>query len=254
MDNLELIKQIDDSSIDLIYCDILYGTGKKFKDYTDLKPQRDIIEEFYIPRIKEMHRILKDTGSIYLQMDYRISHWVRCIMDDIFRYDNFRNKIVWRYGLGNARTETNFLDKHDEILYYSKTNEFTWRLQRGEVTPQMKAKYCHWDEDQQNYYMMNKGKKYYLKGGKKLENVWDDIPNMASTSGERVGYDTQKPKELINRIIKVSSNEGDIVADFFCGSGTTGEVAKEIGREYIMCDVNPRAVEISKHRLHEIVA
>lgn len=252
MDNLELIKQIDDSSIDLIYCDILYGTGKKFKDYTDLKPQRDIIEEFYIPRIKEMHRILKDTGSIYLQMDYRISHWVRCIMDDIFRYDNFRNKIVWRYGLGNARTETNFLDKHDEILYYSKTNDFTWHLQRGEVTPQMKAKYCHWDEQEQNYYMNNKGKKYYLKGGKKLENVWDDVPNMASTSKERVGYDTQKPKALIERIIKASSNEGDIVVDFFCGSGTTGVVAKELSRNYILCDINPKAVEISEKRINDI--
>ena len=151
MDNLGLMKQIDDNSVDLIYCDILYGTGKKFKDYKDLKPQREVIEEFYIPRIKEMYRVLKDTGSIYLQMDYRISHWVRCITDDLFGYENFRNKIVWKYGLGNARTETNFLDKHDEILYYSKSNEFVWNLQRGEVTPQMKAKYCHWDEVEQNF-------------------------------------------------------------------------------------------------------
>ena len=100
MDNLELMKQIDDNSIDLIYCDILYGTGKKFKDYKDLKPQKDIIEEFYIPRIKEMYRILSDTGSIYLQMDYRISHWIRCIMDDLLGYENFRNEIIWKYGLG----------------------------------------------------------------------------------------------------------------------------------------------------------
>ena len=75
---------------------------------------------------------------------------------------------------------------------------------------------------------MNKGKKYYLKGGKKLENVWTDIPNMSSTSGERIGYDTQKPKELLERIINVSSDEGQIVADFFCGSGTTLVVAKRI--------------------------
>ena len=249
MDNLELMKQMEDESIDLIYCDILYGTGKKFKDYQDLKPQRDIIEDFYIPRIKEMYRVLKDTGSIYLQMDYRISHWIRIIMDDIFGYENFRNKIVWKYGLGNARTETNYLDKHDEILYYSKSDKFTWHLQRGEVTPQMKAKYCHWDEQKQKYYMNNKGRRYYLKGGKKLENVWDDIPNMASTSKERVGYDTQKPKALLERIIKASSNKGDVVADFFCGSGTTGVVAKELGRNYIMCDIGEKAVEISKKRL-----
>ena len=183
-------------------------------------------------------------------MDYRISHWVRCIMDNLFGYENFRNKIVWKYGLGNARTETNFLDKHDEILYYSKSKEFVWNLQRGEVTPQMKAKYCHWDEDEQNFYMINKGKRYYLKGGKKLENVWIDIPNMSSTSGERVGYDTQKPKELLERIINVSSQEGQIVADFFCGSGTTLVVAKELGRQYIGCDINPKAIEISNQRLN----
>lgn len=250
-DNLELLKQLPDQYVDLIYCDILYGTGKKFKDYQDLKPKKEIIEEFYEPRLNEMYRVLKDTGSIYLQMDYRISHWVRCIMDNIFTYENFRNKIVWKYGLGNARTETNYLDKHDEILYYSKTKNFTWNLQRGEVTPQMKAKYCHWDEDEQNYYMMSNNKKYYLKGGKKLENVWDDIPNMSSTSKERVGYDTQKPKILVERIIKGSSNNGDVVADFFMGSGTTGDVAVELGRKFIGCDISEKACLIAKERLQK---
>ena len=95
MDNLELMKQIPDSYIDLIYCDVLYGTGRKFDDFQDLKPDRQIIEDFYIPRIKEMYRILKNTGSIYLQMDYRISLWIRCIVDDIFGYENFINEIIW---------------------------------------------------------------------------------------------------------------------------------------------------------------
>ena len=93
-DNLDLMAEIKDNTVDLIYCDILYGTGRKFKDYQDLKPKREIIEEHYIPRIKEMHRILKDTGSIYLQMDEKINHWMRCIMDDIFGYSNFRNNII----------------------------------------------------------------------------------------------------------------------------------------------------------------
>lgn len=97
MDNLELMAEIPDDTIDLIYCDILYGTGRKFKDYQDLKPKREIIEEHYTPRIKEMYRILKDTGSIYLQMDTKINHWIRCIMDDIFGYNNFRNEIIWWY-------------------------------------------------------------------------------------------------------------------------------------------------------------
>ena len=80
-DNLELMAEMQDNTVDLIYCDILYGTGRKFKDYQDLKPKREVIEEHYIPRIKEMHRILKDTGSIYLQMDTRINHWMRILMN-----------------------------------------------------------------------------------------------------------------------------------------------------------------------------
>jgi site-specific DNA-methyltransferase (adenine-specific) len=94
VDNLELLLSQPDESVDLIYCDILYGTGKDFMDYKDLYPMREIIEEHYLPRLKEMHRVLKNTGSIYLQMDYRIIHWVRCMMDDIFGYGNFRNEII----------------------------------------------------------------------------------------------------------------------------------------------------------------
>ena len=99
-DNLELMAEMKDNSVDLIYCDILYGTGRKFKDYQDLKPKREIIEEHYIPRIKEMHRILKDTGSIYLQMDSKINHWIRCVLDDVFGYDKFVNEIIWNYKTG----------------------------------------------------------------------------------------------------------------------------------------------------------
>lgn len=248
-DNLTLLKNMNDKCLDLIYCDILYGTGKNFKDYQDIKCTKDSVEKFYKDRLIEMHRVLKDKGSIYLQMDYRISHWVRNIMDDIFGYENFRNKIIWKYGLGNASKNTNFLDKYDEILYYSKTNEFVWNMQRGEITKQMKAKYCNYDTDTNQHYMTSNGKRYYLKGGKKLENVWDDIPNMSPTSKERVGYSTQKPKALIERIIKCSSNEGDIVGDFFMGSGTTCVVAKSLGRKYIGCDINEVAVKIATERI-----
>ena len=91
---MELMNRLDNCSVDLIYCDILYGTGRKFADYQDLKAIRSVIEEHYVPRIKEMHRVLKDTGSIYLQMDTRINHWIRIILDDVFGYDCFRNEIV----------------------------------------------------------------------------------------------------------------------------------------------------------------
>ena len=227
MDNLELMKQIPDNYIDLIYCDVLYGTGRKFDDFQDLKPDRQIIEDFYIPRIKEMHRILKNTGSIYLQMDYRISHWIRIIMDDIFGYDNFRNEIIWKYGLGGS-SNREFAKKHDNILFYVKSKDYVFNLQYEPATSNMM-----------------KGKM------KKMTDIWD-VPALNNMAKERIGYNTQKPKALLERIIKASSNEGDIVADFFCGSGTTGVVAKELGRKYILCDINPRAIEITEQRLSEI--
>ena len=247
-DNLDVMNIISNETIDLIYSDILYGTGKKFKDYADLKPQKEMIDEHYVPRIIEMHRLLKHSGSIYLQMDYRISHWIRCIMDDIFGYENFVNEIVWTYGLGNNNKKRNWQDKHDTILYYSKTKDYTWNNMRGEVTKQMKSKYCH--TDNLGEYMMSYGKKYYLKGGKRMSNSWD-IPNLSATDNERTGYSTQKPKSLIERILKASSKKGDLIGDFYMGSGTTLDVYHDMGRMFVGCDINLRGCEIAVKRLNK---
>ena len=243
LDNLELMKQIDDNKIDLIYCDILYGTGRKFKDYTDLKPDRKIIDDFYIPRIKEMHRILKDTGNIFLHMDYRIVHWIRCIMDDIFGYNNFVNEIIWSYKNGGA-SKSSFSKKHDNILFYSKTN---------------KSKYNNIKE--KSYVNKSKGYNPYTErfndenGDYVLTNpidVWDIQYINAHDKTNRVGYDTQKPEKLLEKIILAGCDKGDIVADFFCGSGTTGVVAKQLDRQYILCDINSKAIKISEERLSNI--
>ena len=242
-DNLDLMAEMKDNTVDLIYCDILYGTGRKFADFQDLKPKREVIEEHYIPRVKEMNRILKDTGSIYLQMDYKISHWIRLIFEDIGL--TLQNEISWEYGLGNNNTKRNWQNKYDTILFATKTKQYKWNDMRGEVTPQMKAKYCH--KDEQGNFMMSYGKKYYLKGGKRIGNVWD-FANLSATDGERLGYDTQKPKALIERIIKASSNEGDLVADFYAGSFTTAEVCKDLNRNFIGCDISENAVAIGLAR------
>jgi len=226
-DNLELMKTIESNTIDLIYCDILYGTGRKFKDYQDLKPNRIEIENHYIPRLKEMHRILKPTGSIYLQMDTKINHWVRCVMDDIFGYERMLNEIIWHYkGTGVSKA---FVSKHDVILLYSKTKEF-----KHNTIYVPSAKKTGWTG----------------KNEKRCDDVWTDINTIFQSKerGTQV-YDTQKPKALLERIIKASSNEGDLVADFYAGSFTTAEVCKELNRNFIGCDINPLALEISKQRL-----
>ena len=243
-ENLEFMKTIESNTIDLIYCDILYGTGRNFGEYQDLKPIRKDIESHYAPRINEMFRLLSITGSIYLQMDYKISHWVRLILDDAGFI--FQNQIIWTYGLGNNNKKRNWQDKHDVILFASKSKDYIWNDMRGEVTPQMKAKYCHKDDG--GNYMMSYGKKYYLKGGKRMSNVFE-IPNLSATDKERNGYSTQKPKALIERIILSSTKEDSLVADFYAGSFTTAEVCKDLNRNFIGCDISDKALEISKERL-----
>ena len=128
VDNLELLLQQPDESVDLIYCDILYGTGRNFGDYQDLKPIRSEIENHYIPRIKEMHRVLKDTGSIYLHCDWHINHWIRCLLDDIFGYERFINEIVWCYTGAGIKSQKNYSRKHDNIYLYSKTATYTFNV------------------------------------------------------------------------------------------------------------------------------
>jgi site-specific DNA-methyltransferase (adenine-specific) len=247
-DNLELMSKIESNTVDLIYCDILYGTGRKFSDYQDLKPIRSEIESHYIPRIKEMHRILKDTGSIYLQMDTRINHWVRCIVDDIFSYDNFLNEIAWNYTNTMTKGSCYFKKSHDIILLYSKSNEYTFNPQKELREFPIKQSKREWVNGKN---MRKRDINGLMETEISIDKLVTDViihPFLASTSKERIGYYTQKPKELIEKFIKASSNEGDLVADFYLGSGTTAEVCKDLNRNFVGCDINPRAVELSKVR------
>ena len=245
-DNLELLKSIEDKAVDLIYCDILYGTGRDFGDYKDLKANRQVIEEHYIPRLKEMHRVLKDTGSIYLQMDTRINHWLRCIMDDIFGYENFINEIVWCYTMPNNYRKS-FSKKHDTIYSYSKSKVWTFNWKDVTVdyseSSKSRAKYAHSKTSQ-----MGSNGSMLSKEGKLPEDYWL-IPVVAGK--ERLGYQTQKPKALLERIIKASSNEGDLVCDFYSGSFTTAVVCQDLNRNFLGCDINPNAVELGYKRLNE---
>jgi len=245
-DNLEFMKSLPSGSINLIYSDILYGTGRNFGDYQDIKADRKIVEAFYIPRIKEMHRLLKDDGSIYLQCDTRINHWLRLILDDIFGYNNFRNEIIWYYRKW-ANISDKFLETHDTILFYTKSNEYCFNLQYQEYSEKTK-------ERKKNKLRLH-GKKLgfqndYTKGSP-MHDCFIDIPFIPAMAIERreVNYPTQKPLALMERIVKASSNEGDICADFFAGSGSFGVTAKRLNRSVILCDINKKAIDICKKRL-----
>lgn len=239
-DNLEYMRELPDNYINLIYCDILYGTGKKFKDYQDLKPVKSIIYEHYVPRLKEMHRILKETGTIYLQMDIRINHWIRDIMDDIFGYENFRNEIVVKYNLG-GRGKREFAKKHDLIEVYTKSEKFVFNdldirvpyksvISKSTVRPNITPE--------------------KLALGTIPTNVWDDIPNGLRVK-KHTDYFSEKHMKLLERVVKASSNKGDLVADFYLGGGTTAETCKKLNRHFLGCDINPRAIAVTKERLSE---
>lgn len=246
-DNLIFMKQLTDNSIDLIYNDCLYNTGRKFNDYDDRlgTPQEAI--EWYKPRLIEMKRILKDTGSIYLQCDCRLVHYLKVLMDEIFGIKNFRNDIIWSYG-GQSR-KSDMSNKYDNILRYVKSKSFTYNTQYKPHTERSKKEYRHLHNGEM-CARTKRGDKYYYSplnsNGTNITDVWDDICYLTPSSKERklINYDTQKPKLLIERIIKASSNEGDVVADFYMGSGTTGEVALELGRYYIGCDIGDKSLKI----------
>ncbi len=235
-DNLLFMKKIEADSLDLIYGDILYGTGNNFPDFKDLKPIKDLIYEFYVPRISEMRRILKPTGSIYLQMDWRINHWIRCIGDDIFGYNNFRNEIIWYYNSA-PRKKGSFSNRHDTILRWSKTDKFKFNEDSIREPYALSAPRGYEKE------------KYYHPKGKVMGDVWQLNILGQNDKKERIGYSTQKPKELIKRVIETSTDKNDVVGDFFLGSGTSAVVCKEIGRNFIGCDINEKSIRITKERL-----
>ena len=240
VDNLELLKSQPNESVDLIYSDILYGTGRNFGEYQDLKPKRDVIESHYLPRLIEMKRVLKQNGSIYLQMDTRINHWMRILMDKVFRYDNFMNEIAWVYDLAD-NSKTNYPKKHDCILFYKKGKAHTFNCD------EIRIDYDSATKKRYNGTKVGRGNKTELnKLGKVPNNVWRDI----DIERHNNIYPTQKPKKLIRRIVLASSNEGDVVADYYLGSGTTAEVCKELNRNFIGCDINPNAIELTKTRLN----
>ncbi len=280
-DNLELMESLSNDSINLIYCDILFGTDRDFKQYQDLSPVKSVIRNFYLPRIKQMHRLLKDSGSIYLQMDTKISHWVRELLDEVFGDSNFRNQITWkREGSKGAKAKSkSFPKNHDIILFYSKTDDYFYKQQFIAYSEDYKKRYFKKDENGEEFigcplgtrlskktieelkeegriYITSTGGFRYKRFVHELQgiaigDVWSDIFPVNSMSHEKTGYPTQKPLELMERIISSSSEEGDLVADFFCGSGSFVVQANMMNRRFIACDISEESIEITKKRLTE---
>jgi len=192
-------------------------------------------------RLQELYRVLKSTGSIYLHCDPTASHYLKLVMDAVFGAKNFRNEIVWYYRRW-TNASRNFQKMHDIIFWYSKAADYKFE----KLFQPFSEKTIHRKISVDG--ITNLGEKRDLEKGIVMHDVWE-IPYIHSQSKERLGYPTQKPEALLERIIKASSNEGDIILDPFCGCGTTITVAEKLKRKWIGIDITHLAVSLMKHRL-----
>ena len=259
-DCLAITPSLESSSFDLIYIDPPFNTGrpqtrKRLKtvrddngDRTGFQGRRykttylgessfedafDDFAAFIEPRLAEAHRLLAPHGSVFLHIDYRESHYCKVMLDGIFGRESFINEIVWAYDYG-ARSKRRWSAKHDVIFWYAKDpDRYTYRYDDIDRIPYMAPGLVGAEK---------------AKRGKTPTDVWWQTI-VSPNSKEKTGYPTQKPLAILNRIVKVHSNPGDRVLDYFAGSGTTGEAALRHGRKTVMIDNNPEAIRVMSRRL-----
>jgi site-specific DNA-methyltransferase (adenine-specific) len=259
-DNLTVLKLIPDSSVQLVYIDPPFNTGReqqrskvttkrnnagnrigfKGERYETVKShvlsyddQFANYWEFLEPRIEEAFRVLGNSGTLYLHLDYREAHYAKVLLDALFGPDCFLNEIIWAYDYG-GKSKSRWPAKHDTILVYVKDPK-NYYFNSEEV-------------DREPYMAPGLVTPEKIERGKLPTDVWWHTI-VSPTGKEKTGYPTQKPVGILRRIIQASSKPGDVVLDFFAGSGTTGFVANELGRRFILVDQNPESIQVIKDRL-----
>jgi site-specific DNA-methyltransferase (adenine-specific) len=262
-DNLTVLQTWPDNFVDLIYIDPPFNTGIRRRlqsiklhsgsrvrqgfggriysyevrsdiSYEDNMPLDEYLK-FLHDRLCEGHRILKKSGAFFIHIDPRVVHHVRLLMDDVFGTERFINEIIWAYDYG-GRPSDRWPSKHDNILWYGKSDKWTFNRDAIERIPYMAPGLVGPEK---------------ARNGKLPTDTW--WLTIVPTNGtERTGYPTQKPEKLLERIIVACSSPGDLVVDYFAGSGTTGAVAEELGRRWIMIDRNPEAIRIIQDRIGKL--
>jgi site-specific DNA-methyltransferase (adenine-specific) len=261
-DNLQALRSMETASIELIYVDPPFNTGRHQKrpqmktirdpngDRTGFGGRRyrtELLEDgggsysdrfddflgFLRPRLLEAHRILTSNGSLFFHIDYREVHYCKVMLDEIFGRQSFQNEIIWAYDYG-ARARRRWPAKHDNILWYTKDpTRYTFNLDACDRIPYMAPGLV--------------GPEKAARGKTPTDVWWHTI--VSPTGKEKTGYATQKPLGILERIVKVHSNPGDTVLDFFAGSGTTGEAAAKNGRRFLLVDESEEALETMQRRL-----
>ncbi|MCY4256808.1 MAG: site-specific DNA-methyltransferase [bacterium] len=260
-DNLAVLAGLDAASVDLIYVDPPFNTGKRQerqqiktvhdeaagdrtgfagRSYRTIRLGKSGYEDafddfmgFLAPRFEQAHRVLTDTGSFFCHIDYREVHYCKVLLDQIFGRDSFMNEIIWAYDYG-ARSKQKWSTKHDNILWYAKNpNDYTFNFEEMDRIPYMAPGLV--------------GKEKAARGKTPTDVWWHTI--VSPNGKEKTGYATQKPLGVLERIVKIHSNPGDLLLDFFAGSGTLGQAAAKHNRNYILIDNNPQAIQTMTTRL-----
>ena len=258
-DNMDVLSGLEDGSVDLIYIDPPFNTGK-IQSRTRIRTTRaesgdrvgfqgkryetqvvgrqsfaDLFDDylgFLEPRLEHAHRVLAPHGSLYFHLDYREIHYCKVLLDGIFGRDAFLNEIIWAYDYG-ARTKKKWPAKHDNILLYARDPaNYTFNVDDIDRIPYMAPGLV--------------GREKAEKGKLPTDTWWHTI--VPTNGKERTGYPTQKPLGILRRIVAASSNSGELVLDFFAGSGTTGEACLMLNRNFILVDDNPEALEVMAKR------
>jgi site-specific DNA-methyltransferase (adenine-specific) len=265
---VEKLKEIETNKVDLIYFDPPFFTQRKHtltnKDNSktyEFDDKFNSIEEYLIlveKVLEQSKRVLKNTGSVFLHCDKTASHNIRVVMDKVFGRENFQSEIIWSYKRW-SNAKKGLLNRHQVILFYSKTQDFKFNTLYTDYSATTNLDQIlqdrERDENGKSVYKRDKYGKVILgkeKKGVPLSDVWE-IPYLNPKAKERMGYPTQKPVLLLNQILNIVTNEGDLVVDPFCGSGTTCVSAKSLKRQFIGIDISQDAVELANSRLEEMV-
>lgn len=258
----QLINEDGTDGVKLIYIDPPFATRKEFKArgeeqiaYADKLSGAAFIE-FIRKRLILAKELLADDGCICVHLDNKMAHYIKVILDEIFNKNNFRNEIIWSYSTQGRPTDR-FAQKHDQIFVYGKTQNTFFNVEESKVDYSKEYIDSHFTDVDENgrkcRIRIDAGKKriYYPEDGMIPNDVWD-IPYENSMSKNRTGYPTQKPEKLLEKIIKFATKKGDIVLDFFVGSGTTPTVAEKLGRRWIAVDVGKYAIYTTQKRLLQV--
>jgi site-specific DNA-methyltransferase (adenine-specific) len=234
-DNLRALRELESGSYSMIYIDPPFNTGTVQRRTTKMSysDSFDDYMGFLDPRLREAHRLLKPDGSLFFHIDYREVHYCKVLLDSIFGRASFQNEIIWAYDYG-ARTKKKWPAKHDNILWYSKDPEdYVFNYDEMDRIPYMAPGLV--------------GPEKAARGKTPTDSWWHTI--VSPNGKEKTGYPTQKPRGLLDRFVKVHSNPGDSLLDFFAGSGSFGESAIVHGRNVTLIDSNTDAIDVMLNRM-----